>query len=387
MSITHTIQTHQDSKNRSDKFLLVEAIARNGLRRFFGFDPSNPQTETDQDIVRRLDTEIKAMALSRKVDQYLMMWDIIRFAYVRDIPVSPGYGSSPGSLLAYVLHITKVDPYRFNLIDEDSSFFGTTLGINISADRCDEVIRYLKRRYRVDGYCNPIELVEMPGLDTMQDIVQKTEWVIVRRTDLDKIPFDDKETFELLRRGDTAGVYQLESRSARRYLVEWDPTSLNDIFALTALNRPGAEDIIPLIIACRRGENPVTFYHPLLEPVTAETCGFIIYHEQLIRATKVLAGYTSDQGEMLRLILRHKRPYQLDEARLKFAEACGRVNAIPLDQANELFDILDRFSGYTFLKAHAVAQGIVTYQMAYLKAQHPSKFATAIKEGKRRQRA
>ena len=386
MSITHSFSPPEDTKKSSEKAALVE-LAHEGLSRRYRFDTSNPQTDAERERIRRLEWEVKSVVMSGKINQFLMMRDIIRYAARNGIPVSPGYGPSAGSLLAYSLGITKVDPYRYDLIAEGSSFLGSTLGINISADRCEQVIRYVKKQYSIGDNCRPVELVEMPVLDSMQDLVDRIGRGNGVAPDLDSITLDDKETFELLRRGDTVGVYQLETKAARRYLQGWSPVSLSDIFALTTLGRPGSEDIIPLIIGRRRGENPVTFYHPLLEPVTAETYGFIIYREQLIRAAHVLAGYSSDQGDLLLMILCRKRPCQLAEKRLRFAEACGRVNGIPLAQANELFDMLDRFSGYTLRKAHAAAHGKLTYQMAYLKAHYPAEFATGIKQTKRRQSA
>lgn len=188
-------------------------------------------------------------------------------------------------------------------------------------------------------------------------------------------PLDDAMTFDLLRRGDTAGVYQLDTEAAQRYLREWKPTTINDIFILTACNRSGMEDHIPAIIAIRKGETAATFLHPLFEPVTAETYGHLIYQEQVIHTAHVLAGYMPEEWESLRRVLNRQNKDATGVERRKFEAACGRVNRITSDQADALFDTLEKFAGCTFCKAHAVAHGILTFQMTYLKAHHPEEFS------------
>ena len=378
MSINHIISTPRHIDNNSEQATL-ERLAREGLHQLFNLTHATPQTVVEQEILRRLNWEINAVVMSGKVNQFLVMRDIVHYAVSCDIPVSPGYGTSAGSLLAYVLGITKVDPYKYELIYENSPFLTATLGVNISAGKCNEIICYVKKQYQVDDDGAPVELVEMPVLDVLQDILKKirhNQGIVV---ELDHLPFDDKKTFELLQCGDTLGVYQLESQAARRYLQEWAPVSLRDIFALTALNRIGAEKLIPLVIACKNKQRVVSFHHPLLKPLTMETHGIIIYQDQVIRAAKLLAGYTSEQGYMFQRLLSRKQP-EIAEERLKFAEACGRFNGIAPHNANLLFDVLKSCSEYTFRKPHAVAHGLLTYQMAYLKAHYPTEFLAVGKK-------
>lgn len=379
MPVTHTITPPRDTRAQIN---LLPVIASEGMRQLYGFTQSTPQTKTEAEIFQRLDQEVKSVISSGKVNQFLMMWDIASFVDDHDIPVSPGYGLAPGSLLAYSLYITKVDPYRYDLIYEGSSFLEATLGINISAERCEEVIRYVKKQYRVESdSAVALTLVEMPVLDVVHDILNRIRQTSGKAIDLGNIPLDDKETYELLRLGDTLGVYQLASKAARRYLQEWAPASLSDLFALTALNRIGAEGLIPLVIARKNKETPVSFHPPLLEQVTMETHGIIIYQDQVIRAAKSLAGYTSEQGDTFRRVLSRKQPDKTAAECLKFADACGRVNGIAPYQANLLFDVLERCSAYAFRKTHAVAHGLLTYQMAYLKTHFRAEF-----EGVRKQR-
>jgi DNA polymerase III alpha subunit len=373
MTITHTIMPNRDTRAQIH---LLQTFARDGVRQRFGFTRSIPQTETENDISRRLDQEIQSVIMSRKVNQFLMMRDIVSFAKKHDIPVSPGYGLAPGSLLAYALYITQVDPYRYDLIYEDSPFLGSTLGINISAKSCTEVIRYVKKQYTAydDSYPVELSLVEMPVLDVVHDMLDQIRQSSGAAIDLDNIPLDDKATYELLQRGDTHGVYQLESKATRRYLQEWAPTILSDIFAITALYRYGSEHVVPMVIANKYKESRVSFHHPQLESVTMETYGIIIYHDQVIRAAKLLASYTSDQGDALRRDLYRRQADKAAAERLRFVDACGRVNGIAPYLANLLFDVLEKCSVYTVSKPHVVAHGLLTYQMAYLKTHFRAEF-------------
>lgn len=377
MPIRHTITPPKDTSMQSQ---FLKTCAREGVHQRFGVTLSNPQTESEKKICRRLDQEVKSVVGCGRVNQFLMLRDIVSYANSHDIPISPGYGITPGSLLAYALNISKVDPYGYDLIHEGSRFLSATFGINISARRCDEIICYLKKQDRPDYDASPVELVEMPVLDVVQDmliLIRKNSGIAI---DLDNIPLDDKATYELLRQGNTLGVYQLESKAARRYLQEWAPTCMSDIFALTALNRYGAENLIPLVIASKNKDAPVSFYHPMLEPVTMETYGIVIYQDQVTRAAKLLAGYTSEQGEKLRSVLGAKHADKVAEEQLNFVNACDRVNGIAPHQAKLLFDVLEGCAVYAFPKPHAVAHGLLTYQMAYLKTHFRAEFESVRKQ-------
>jgi len=195
--------------------------------------------------------------------------------------------------------------------------------------------------------------------------------------DLATIPWDDAATYALLQRGDTVGVFQVESEGMRRTLSAVRPTVFEDIIALGALYRPGPMDNIPMFGARKNGREPIEYPHPLLEPILKETYGIFVYQEQVMQAAQVLAGYTLGGADMLRRAMGKKIQAEMDAQRAIFVEGCANVNAIPAAKANELFDLIDKFAGYGFNKSHAAAYALLTYQTAWFKAHHKPEFFAA----------
>ncbi|MEI7903765.1 MAG: hypothetical protein WCK89_26295, partial [bacterium] len=300
------------------------------------------------------------------------------------IPVSPGYGRMGNSLLAYALGIAKPDPYRYGLIIERSPhiFYGT-FGINVSADRCGELISFVKRTWDVNDSCRTLDLVELSALDLMQGVLDR----ISPETDAGRfweaIPPDDADTFGLLGRGDTDGVYQLDSETAKGRLRDWRPASLDDLFLFIATSCFGAEELFSLALARRNGDSPGPRVEPLLESVTGATLGIAVYQEQVIRVAMEAAGYGGEDGDLLRRILSKKRPGELERERVKFIGGCLAKSGMPEARACALFDQLERFASYSVIKAHVVAHGLLTYRMAYLKAHYPLEFEAQRKKGLR----
>ena len=217
------------------------------------------------------------------------------------------------------------------------------------------------------------------GLKTLS-VLQKAVEMLARRgiaVDLDALAWDDEQVYRLLQRGDTVGVFQLESEGMRRTLAAVKPTSFGDIIALVSLYRPGPMDNIPLFGDRKNGRAEVEYPHPLLEPILAETYGIFVYQEQVMQAAQVLAGYSLGGADLLRRAMGKKIKAEMDAQRAIFVEGCGRVNAIPADKANELFDLIDKFAGYGFNKSHAAAYALLAYQTAWLKAHHPHEFYAA----------
>ncbi len=207
------------------------------------------------------------------------------------------------------------------------------------------------------------------------DMVKKTRGVDI---DIERLPLDDARTYELLNRAQTLGVFQLESGGMRELCRKFQIASVEHITALVALYRPGPMDLIPDFIERRHGRAAVEYVHPLLEPISRETYGVLIYQEQVMQAAQILAGYTLGGADLLRRAMGKKNLDEMAKQRATFVEGAARVNGIPAAQANQIFDILEKFAGYGFNKSHAAAYALVAYQTAFLKANYPVEFFCAM---------
>jgi len=195
--------------------------------------------------------------------------------------------------------------------------------------------------------------------------------------DFDGLPWDDSAVYDLLQRGDTVGVFQLESEGMRRTLAGVKPTAFGDIIALVALYRPGPMDNIGMFGDRKNGRATIEYPHPLLEGILAETYGIFVYQEQVMQAAQVLAGYSLGEADLLRRAMGKKIKSEMDAQRARFVEGCASHNQISAAKANELFDTIDKFAGYGFNKSHAAGYALIAYQTAWLKAHHPSEFYAA----------
>jgi DNA polymerase III subunit alpha len=195
--------------------------------------------------------------------------------------------------------------------------------------------------------------------------------------DFSALPWDDPEVFELLQRGDTVGVFQVESEGMRRTLSAVKPTVFEDIIALNALYRPGPMDNIPMFGRRKNGEEAIEYPHPLLEALLKPTYGIFVYQEQVMQAAQILAGYSLGSADLLRRAMGKKIKSEMDAQRATFVKGCAEHHAILEAKANELFDLIDKFAGYGFNKSHAAAYALLTYQTAWLKAHHRAEFYAA----------
>jgi len=219
------------------------------------------------------------------------------------------------------------------------------------------------------------------GLKTLTVIRNAVEMIKATRgidLPIDQLPLDDPKAFALLNKGDTVGVFQLESGGMRDLCRKFKMSSIEHITALIALYRPGPMDLIPDFIKRRHGEVPVEYEHPLLEPICRETYGIMIYQEQVMQATQVLAGFTLGGADLLRRVMSKKKVEEMQKHRALFVAGSAKTNNIPADRANMIFDHLEKFAGYGFNKSHAAAYAIVSYQTAYLKANYPVEFLCAM---------
>ncbi len=222
--------------------------------------------------------------------------------------------------------------------------------------------------------------VDFLGLATLTimaracNLIQKRHGV---RYTLANIPVDDPETYLLLGRGETAGVFQVEGSGMRRNLVQMKPQTLDNVIAMVALFRPGPMEFIPTYIRRMHGEEEVSYRHPKLAPIFEETYGIPVYQEQLMRAAVDIAGYTASEADELRKAISKKIKSKLMQHRQKFA--AGAVHrGMDQDTANEIFDDWEEFARYGFNKAHAADYGVIAVQTAFLKAHYPIEYMTAL---------
>ena len=435
---------------------------------------------------------------------FLIVSDFIKWAKAQDIPVGPGRGSGAGSLVAYSLLITDLDPLRWGLLFErflnPERVSMPDFDIDFCQDRRDEVIRYVQDKYgrdrvaqiitfgklqaraalrdvgrvlempygQVDRICklvpnnpaNPTTLAEamkseaelkaqrdgdenvahlinvalrleglyrnssthaagvvigdrpldelvalyrdprseMPvtqfnmkwveqaglvkfdflGLKTLTVLQKAVDLLRQRDFDLDlsKVPLDDKPTYDMLAKGESTGVFQLESSGMRDVLRRLKPDRFEDIIALVALYRPGPMANIPKYIACKHGDEKPDYMHPVLEPVLTETFGIMIYQEQVQQAAQRLSGYTLGGADLLRRAMGKKIQAEMDAQRETFVNGAV-ANNVDKSKASEIFDQIAAFAGYGFNKSHAAAYALVAYHTAYLKANHPVEFMAA----------
>jgi DNA polymerase-3 subunit alpha len=196
--------------------------------------------------------------------------------------------------------------------------------------------------------------------------------------DIATIPLTDQKTFDLLNRGETIAVFQLESGGMVGLCKQFDIHDIEDINAILALYRPGPMDLIPDYIKRKKGLTKIKYAHPLLKTVTEDTYGIMIYQEQVMAAASVLAGYSLGAADLLRRAMGKKDKEKMAKERIKFIEGCKKLNDIDEKKASDIFDLLEKFAGYGFNRSHSAAYAWVSYQTAYLKANFPVEFMAAV---------
>ena len=435
---------------------------------------------------------------------FLIVADFIQWAKGEGIPVGPGRGSGAGSVVAWALSITDLDPLRFGLLFErflnPERVSMPDFDIDFCQDRRDEVIRYVRDKYGAERVASIITFGKLQARAVLRDVgralgmpygqvdrvaklvpfnpanpptleqalvleprlaeaAREDEQVLrlieiakqleglprhasthaagvvigdrpldelvplyrdpradmrvtqfnmkdVEKAGLVKfdflglttltllalaerlvnerggnlqlsaLPLDDPATFELLGRGETAGVFQLESGGMRDALRKLKPDCFDDIVAMNALYRPGPMDNIPRYINCKHGTEQAEYLHPLLEPILKETYGVIIYQEQVMQIARELAGYSLGGADLLRRAMGKKIKAEMDAQREVFIEGATR-RAVPHKLSASIFEQVAKFASYGFPKAHATAYALLAYQTAYLKANHPLEFFAA----------
>jgi len=240
-----------------------------------------------------------------------------------------------------------------------------------------------------------MDLLGLRNLTVIGEAVNLIEQIRGRQLDINNIPLDDQATFEMLTRGEGIGVFQLESSGMRSILKELKPNAFEDIVALVALYRPGplGSGMVEDFIQRKHGQTRVDYFHPDLEPILRETYGVILYQEQVMMIARVMAGYTLGQADSLRKAMGKKIPQMMAMHRQWFVNGTTTdekgnplKNPIPgavargydRQLAEKMFDLMEYFAGYGFNKSHSAAYALVSYQTAYLKANYPAEYMTAL---------
>jgi len=456
-----------------------------------------------KEIRERLDEELRVISQAGYSGYFLIIWDLIRYAKEKGILVGPGRGSVAGSIVAYLLGITNVDPLAYGLLFERFLNPERTampdIDIDIQDSRRGEVIAYVKKKYgkenvaqiitfgtmaaravvrdvgrvlgipygkvdriaklipfntklriaveeneelrilinndektktlfkiaqKIEGLTRhasthaagiviapdkltrytplyrtnkneittqyemhsleaigllKMDFLGLKTLNVIQGIIRMIEKEKNKKIDLEKVPLDDKKTYELLCRGDTLGVFQIESQGMQDLVKKLHPEKFEEIIALLALYRPGPlhSRMMDDFINRKHGKNEIEYLHPALKPILEETYGVILYQEQVMRIANSLAGFTLGEADILRRAMGKKNPQLMDEQKEKFIEG-AKKRGISSSVAKRIFELMAYFAGYGFNKSHSAGYAIICYQTAYLKAHYPLEFMAAL---------
>ncbi len=453
----------------------------------------------------RLEFETKTIVQMGFPGYFLIVADFINWAKNNGVPVGPGRGSGAGSLVAYSLGITDLDPLRYNLLFErflnPERVSMPDFDIDFCQDGRDRVIDYVKTRYGADSvsqiatfgtmaakavvrdvgrvldlgynFCDQLaklipfqpgkhitledarkmepqlaerekneeevaELLELAG--TLEGLTRNVgmhaggvliapgkltdfcplyvadgassavsqfdkddvesiglvkfdflglttltilDWTLkyIKRLDpsselrLEKLPLDDRATYDIFAKANTSAVFQFESRGMRDMLKNAKPDRFGDIIALVALYRPGPMELIPEFCARKHGKR-FSYPDPRVESILSETYAIMVYQEQVMQMAQIIGGYSLGGADLLRRAMGKKKPEEMAEHRGLFREGAAK-NGLDQRKADELFDLMEKFAGYGFNKSHAAAYALVAYQTAYMKAHHPAPFMAA----------
>jgi DNA polymerase-3 subunit alpha len=476
--------------------------AREGLKQRLAIIPHAAPVE---EYESRLEFELGVIEQMGFPGYFLIVADFIKWAKSHDIPVGPGRGSGAGSLVAYALTITDLDPLRYGLLFErflnPERISMPDFDIDFCQDRREEVIHYVQQKYGRDRVAQiitfgtllskmavrdvarvlqmsysqgdrlskliPVEGVkplsiadarkaeprleeearrdenvatlldiaetiegllrnasthaagvviadrplielvplyrdprsEMPatqynmkwvepaglvkfdflGLKTLTVIQNAVDLLKLRGVEIDisAIPLNDPATYQLYSRADTVGVFQVEGQGMRDALRQLHPTCIEDIVALVALYRPGPMENIPKFCNVKNGRERRESLHPSIDPILDETQGIIVYQEQVMEVARKMAGYSLGGADLLRRAMGKKIQAEMDAEKPKFL-AGAAANGVKTAKAEQVWEILNKFANYGFNKSHAAAYAVVSYQTAWLKANHPVEFMAAV---------
>lgn len=474
----------------------LRALVNQGLKERYA--------EITPEIKKRAEYELEIIISKGFADYFLIVQDFVNWAKNNGILVGPGRGSVAGSVVAYCLKITDVDPIEHQIIFErflnPERKMLPDIDLDFQDNRRQEVIRYIEEKYgknrvaqiltfgvmkarlavrdvaRALGYPYSLgdqisklipfdatiesALASSPELKTLYetnpaahqviDLAKRFEGVVRHASthaagiviapseitdfcplqntargdnnictqydmysieevglikmdilglanltiiknasriikkiydpefDPDKIPENDKKTYALLARGETVGVFQVESSGMQRYLRELKPTTFEDILSMIALYRPGPMDSIPDFIAAKHGKKQVTYLHPSLKPILEKTYGVIVTQDQVLEIARSFAGFSYAEADYLRKAVGKKIKSLLDEQKEKFINGAIKTSGVTQELAQRVWDFIEPFARYGFNRAHSACYARIVYKTAYLKAHYPSAFMAAL---------
>ncbi len=500
----HTKIPYYKAPDGMDNQAYFEKLCWDGLTRRYGSDV--PQANKD-----RLSYEIGVIKTMGYTNYFLIVWDYINYAKSQGIPVGPGRGSGAGSIAAYCVGITDIDPIRYNLIFErflnPERVSMPDFDVDFCYERRQEVIDYVNRKYGADHVAQIVTFGTMAARNAIRDVgrvmgipyqnvdtvaklvpmelkmtlkralevsselkkmydsdpqVQElidtalkvegmprhasthaagvvitpepTDYYLPLATNdglpvtqfnmteieelgllkmdflglrtltvirdaetavqkhhpefsLQKLDYDDPETYKMLGQGDTEGVFQLESSGMKQVLVGLQPQNLEDVIALISLYRPGPMDSIPTYLRNRHEPDKISYKTPQLAHILDVTNGCIVYQEQVMQIFRELAGFSFGQADNVRRAMSKKKHAVMEAEREHFVHGCTEpghecpgcvANGIPEAVANEIYDEMSSFASYAFNKSHAACYAYVAFQTAYLKCHYPSEFMAAL---------
>lgn len=483
-----------DTPNNQDHFEYFSMLCHKGFKKRYGDAPPREYAE-------RLEYELGVINKMGYTDYYLIVYDFVRYAKSQGIPVGPGRGSGAGSIAAYCIGITGIDPMKYNLLferflnpervsmpDFDIDFcyerrhevidyviskygsdhvsqivtFGTlaakaavrdvgrVMGLpyatvdsvaklipfemNITLEKALSRSAELRKRYESDSVTrelidNAMQIEGMPrhaskhaaGVVITRDPVKEyvplalsDDFVVTQFTmtaleelgllkmdflglktltvisdaekaikelepsfNIEKIPLDDKATYNMFAEGQTLGVFQFESAGMRSVLMRLKPEKLEDLIAVISLYRPGPMDSIDTYIRNRRNPEKTEYKSELLKPILEVTSGCLIYQEQVMQVFRELAGYSYGRADVVRRAMSKKKHDVMEQERVTFIEGAKSRGVDPA-AANSIFEDMSSFASYAFNKSHAAAYSLVAYRTAYLKCHYPQQFAAAL---------
>lgn len=509
------IPTFPVPDGENEKTYLDTLVYRGLARRYLGktseeveaMKPSDIRPMLTEEVTGRLDMEFEVLDRMGYNGYFLIVQDFINWGKSQGIIFGPGRGSAAGSIIAYALNITDLDPLKYNLLFErflnPDRISMPDIDIDIQDTRRDEVIQYCADKYGQERVANIVTFGKMAARAAVRDVARvlqvpyaesdrlaklipppvqgrhiplkksvvedmdlKNEYEnnstakevfdyamtlegtirshgvhaagvviapddivnfvpvemaqkgvvatqypmgpveelgllkmdflglsnltiiknalrIVKRVykediDLSTLPLDDAATFELFQRGDTTGVFQLESAGMKRYLRALKPTVFEDIIAMVALYRPGPMQFIDSFIKRKHGEEKITYLHPGLEGSLGSTYGILIYQEQFMQISKDWCGFSGGQADTLRKAVGKKKIDLMKKVKPEFIEGAVRVSGASPEIAELFWDQLEEFANYSFNKSHAACYGLISYWTAYLKAHFPDAFMAAL---------
>ena len=470
-------------------------------------DPDDIIPQLSDEVRQRAEMELGVMGKMGYEGYFLIVQDFINWGKSKGIVFGPGRGSAAGSIIAYALNITDLDPLKYGLLFErflnPDRISMPDIDVDIQDTRRDEVIEYCAKKYGEDHVSNiatfgkmfgrmavrdvarvlevpyaesdrlaklvpppnqgrhiplsvsikedadlrreyennptakqvldyaiqlegtirshgvhacgvviaPDTLVNYIPLEMAQKGVVATQFPmgeveelgllkmdflglsnltiinnamrIIRKAynteiNLSQLPLDDKKTYELFQRGDTTGVFQLESAGMKRYLRGLKPTTFEDIIAMVALYRPGPMQFIDSFIRRKHGEEEITYLHPGMKNSLKNTYGILVYQEQFMQISKEWCGFTGGQADTLRKAVGKKKIDLMKKVKPEFVEGAVKVGGATKEIAETFWTQLEEFANYCFNKSHAACYGLIAYWTAYLKAHYPDAFMAAL---------